>query len=203
MKGRRIISLISLTLLSLRLREITSPEKTTDGYELHSRGPANRGFDALDNLVSRSRRSSPTPSTRSSTAAAHQPSPPPSPQSSTASASQPAAMSYPTIADVMEMLKSITTEMKTMKADMAAMQEKSASSSDRGTGGRPEGPRDLDRPSKFQKLDFPRYDGKTDPMLFINKCESYFRQQRTMAEERVWMASYNLEGVAQLWYIQL
>jgi hypothetical protein len=40
-------------------------------------------------------------------------------------------------------------------------------------------------------------------MLFINKCEPYFRQQRTMAEERVWMASYNLEDVAQLWYIQL
>ncbi|XP_066351695.1 uncharacterized protein [Miscanthus floridulus] len=86
---------------------------------------------------------------------------------------------------------------------MAAMKEKSASSSDSGAGGRPEGPRDLDRPPKFQKLDFPRYDGKTDPMLFINKCESYFRQQRTMAEERVWMASYNLEDVAQLWYIQL
>jgi hypothetical protein len=40
-------------------------------------------------------------------------------------------------------------------------------------------------------------------MIFINKCESYFRQQRTMAEERVWIASYNLEDVAQLWYIQL
>ena len=112
-------------------------------------------------------------------------------------------MSHPTIADVMEMLKSITTEMTTMKPDMAAMKEKSASSSDSGAGGRPEGPRDLDRPPKFQKLDFPRYDGKTDPMLFINKCESYFRQQRTMAEERVWMASYNLEDVAQLWYLQL
>jgi hypothetical protein len=33
-------------------------------------------------------------------------------------------------------------------------------------------------------------------MLFINKCESYFQQQRTMAEERVWMASYNMEDVA-------
>jgi hypothetical protein len=52
-------------------------------------------------------------------------------------------------------------------------------------------------------LDFPHYDDKTDPMLFINKCESYFCQQRTMTEERVWMASYNLEDVAQLWYIQL
>jgi hypothetical protein len=93
--------------------------------------------------------------------------------------------------------------MKTMKADMAAMQEKSASSSDRDVGGRLEGPRDLDRPPRFQKLDFPHYDGKIDPMLFINKCESYFRQQRTMTEERVWMVSYNLEDVAQLWYIQL
>jgi hypothetical protein len=112
-------------------------------------------------------------------------------------------MGDPTIADVMEMLKSLTTEMKTIKDDMAAMQEKSASSSDRDVGGRLEGPRDLDRPPRFQKLDFPHYDGKTDPMLFINKCESYFRQQRTMTEERVWMASYNLEDVAQLWYIQL
>jgi hypothetical protein len=112
-------------------------------------------------------------------------------------------MGDPTITDVMEMLKSLTTEMKTMKADMAAMQEKSASSSDRDVGGRLEGPRDLDRPPQFQKLDFPHYDGKTDPMLFINKCESYFRQQRTMTEERVWMTSYNLEDVAQLWYIQL
>jgi len=58
-------------------------------------------------------------------------------------------MSDPTIADVMAMLKSITTEMTTMKADMAAMKEKSASSSDSGNGGRPEGPRDLDRPPKF------------------------------------------------------
>ena len=25
-----------------------------------------------------------------------------------------------------------------------------------------------DRPPRFQKLDFPRYDGKTDPLIFIN-----------------------------------
>jgi hypothetical protein len=52
-------------------------------------------------------------------------------------------------------------------------------------------------------LDFPRFDGKSDPRLFINKCESYFRQQCTMAEEHVWMATYNLEGVAQEWFMQL
>jgi hypothetical protein len=100
---------------------ITSPEKTDHSYELRSLGPATRGPDTLDNLVSRSRRSSPTRSTRPAAAADHQPSPPLTPQSSTVPAPQPAAMCDPTIADVMEMLKSLTTEMKTMKADMAAM----------------------------------------------------------------------------------
>jgi hypothetical protein len=42
---------LPLSLLSLRLGGITSPEKTADGYELRSRGPASRGFDVLDNLL--------------------------------------------------------------------------------------------------------------------------------------------------------
>jgi hypothetical protein len=50
-------------------------------------------------------------------------------------------------------------------------------------------------------MDFPRYDGKSDPLIFINRCESYFHQQRIM--EKVWMASYNLEDGAQLWYYQV
>jgi hypothetical protein len=52
-------------------------------------------------------------------------------------------------------------------------------------------------------MDFPRYDGKSDPLIFINSYESYFHQQRIMEEEKVWMASYNLEEKAQLWYIQV
>ena len=60
-----------------------------------------------------------------------------------------------------------------------------------------------DRPLRFQKMDFPRYDGKTGPLIFINRCESYFHQQRIMEEEKVWMASYNLEDGAQLWYMQI
>jgi len=52
-------------------------------------------------------------------------------------------------------------------------------------------------------MDFPRYDGKTDPLIFLNRCESYFHQQRIMEEEKVWMASYNLEEGAQMWYMQV
>jgi hypothetical protein len=40
-------------------------------------------------------------------------------------------------------------------------------------------------------------------LFFVNRCESYFHQQRIIEEEKVWMASYHLEDVAQLWYIQL
>src|SRR6185312_14982186 len=60
-----------------------------------------------------------------------------------------------------------------------------------------------DRPPRFQKLDSPPYDGKSDPLIFINRCESYFHQQRIMEEEEVWMVSYNLEDSAQLWYYQV
>ena len=51
-------------------------------------------------------------------------------------------------------------------------------------------------------MDFPRYDGKSDPLIFTSQCESYFHQQRIM-EEKVWMASYNLEEGAQMWYLMV
>jgi len=79
-----------------------------------------------------------------------------------------------------------------------AQQQSSSSSGNRFATGE----HHQDRPPRFQKLDFPRYDGKSDPQIFLNRCESYFHQQRIM-EEKVWMASYNLEEGAQMWYIQV
>ena len=67
-----------------------------------------------------------------------------------------------------------------------------SSSSKSGTGEHHQ-----DRPPRFQKLGFPRYDGKSDLLISINRCESYFHQQRIMEEEKVWMASYNLEDGVQ------
>ena len=60
-----------------------------------------------------------------------------------------------------------------------------------------------DRPPRFQKLDFPKFDGKFDPLAFLNRCESYFHQQCIVVEEQVWMASDNLEAGAQMWYLQV
>jgi hypothetical protein len=75
----------------------------------------------------------------------------------------------PTLADLMKKLDSLTTDMSALKADVEGIKGKSASPSE-GSSNRAEAPRDLDRPPRFRKLDFPRYDGKTDPLLFINKC---------------------------------
>lgn len=47
-------------------------------------------------------------------------------------------------------------------------------------------------------MDFPKFDGKSDPLTFINRCKSYFIQQCITEEEKVGMASYNLEACAQL-----
>jgi hypothetical protein len=75
----------------------------------------------------------------------------------------------------MRKLDSLTTDMSALKADVEGIKGKFASPSE-GSSNCAEAPHDLDRPPRFQKLDFPRYDDKTDPLLFINKCESYFRQ---------------------------
>ena len=43
--------------------------------------------------------------------------------------------------------------------------------------------------TRFHKLEFPSYDGIGDPLPFLNRCEHYFRGQRTLEEEQVWLAA--------------
>jgi hypothetical protein len=105
------------------------------------------------------------------------------------------------IANLTKMIKDLSADMATLKADKAALKDKPASTS--VGAGNTDVSHHNDHPPKFNKMDFPRFDGMSDPMLFINKCESYFHQQRTMPEEKVWMALFSLEDVARLWYIQL
>jgi hypothetical protein len=50
---------------------------------------------------------------------------------------------------------------------------------------------------------FPSFDGESDPLTWINKCNTYFRGMRTLAEEKVWIASLHMEGVAAEWYYAL
>jgi hypothetical protein len=45
--------------------------------------------------------------------------------------------------------------------------------------------------------------GTEDPLHWIHKCEQFFRAQQTSKKDRVWLATYHLEGVAQQWYYML
>ena len=49
----------------------------------------------------------------------------------------------------------------------------------------------------------PHFDGETDPLPWINKCEHFFQGYRTMEEEKVWTTSLHLDGAAAEWYFQL
>jgi hypothetical protein len=53
------------------------------------------------------------------------------------------------------------------------------------------------------KLNFPRYDGESDPLPCLNHCESYFRGTRTLAAEQVWIASLHMDGAPAEWYYAL
>jgi hypothetical protein len=52
-------------------------------------------------------------------------------------------------------------------------------------------------------VSFPHYDGESDPLPWINKCETYFRGMRTPSDEKVWQASLHLDGVAAEWFYAL
>jgi hypothetical protein len=38
---------------------------------------------------------------------------------------------------------------------------------------------------RFHKLSFPTFDGKVDPLGWLNKCEQFFRAQHTLDTDRV------------------
>lgn len=111
-------------------------------------------------------------------------------------------MTEPSITDLAKMIGDLTKNMAAMQQQLLAIQQAqpppSSSSGSRGSGF---GEHHGDRPPRLQKMDFPKFDGKSDPLAFINRCEAFFVQQRIAPEEQVWMASYNLEDIAQMWYI--
>jgi hypothetical protein len=99
-------------------------------------------------------------------------------------------MSAPTTADLAKMIEALANTVTNLQTTVVTLQKEMSSSSST-TGGGNDDQHHNDRPLRFQKLDFLCYDGTSDPLIFINCCESYFDQQQIM--EEVWMASYNLE----------
>ena len=56
---------------------------------------------------------------------------------------------------------------------------------------------------RYHKLDFPTFNGKDDPLVWLNRCEQFFWGQHTKEGYKVWLAAYHMIGAAQEWYIQL
>jgi hypothetical protein len=56
---------------------------------------------------------------------------------------------------------------------------------------------------RYYKLSFPMFDGKDDPLGWLNRCEQFFRAQRTRDADKVWLASFYMTGVAQQWFFML
>ena len=56
---------------------------------------------------------------------------------------------------------------------------------------------------RFHKLSFSTYDGKEDPLGWLNRCERFFRAQLTREADKVWLTSFHLTDTAQQWYYVL
>ncbi|WVZ82923.1 hypothetical protein U9M48_030129 [Paspalum notatum var. saurae] len=113
-------------------------------------------------------------------------------------------MAEPTNSDIIKALEVITKKLDTLDSRTTRLEQShgKALSSD-GSASFAQGNQEH-RPPKFHKVDFPKFDGTMNPMLFLNKCESYFLQQRIVEEEKVWLASFNMEGAAnQHWYMRV
>jgi hypothetical protein len=53
---------------------------------------------------------------------------------------------------------------------------------------------------RYYKLSFPMFDGKDDPLGWLNCYEHFFRAHRTREADKVWLASFHMTGLAQHWY---
>ena len=59
------------------------------------------------------------------------------------------------------------------------------------------------RVPRFTKMDFPPYDGTTEPAEWLQKCEDFFDDQMTAEESKVRQATFVLTGPAHGWYRNL
>ncbi|KAK1695119.1 hypothetical protein QYE76_011816 [Lolium multiflorum] len=57
-----------------------------------------------------------------------------------------------------------------------------------------------DRAPRLYKIDFPLFDGASDPRPWLTRCNLFFLGQRTQESDKTWLASYHLTDVATLWY---
>jgi hypothetical protein len=92
-------------------------------------------------------------------------------------------MIEPTIADLAKLIKGLTGKINTLQTDIDTMKkDKMSSLGAQVPGGGLDEQHNINRPPRFQKMDFPHFDDRSDLLFFVNRCESYFHQQRIIEE---------------------
>jgi hypothetical protein len=56
---------------------------------------------------------------------------------------------------------------------------------------------------RYYKLSFLTFDGREDPLGWLNRNEQFFRLQRTGKGDKVGLAAFHLTSAAQQWYCML
>jgi hypothetical protein len=74
---------------------------------------------------------------------------------------------------------------------------KTAHSSTSGSGS------STDMVPRYFRLDFPCYDGKEDPLPWLSRCEQFFHAQQTEPQQKLWLATFHLDGDTFHWYAHL
>lgn len=90
-------------------------------------------------------------------------------------ASDTPAMGDSNIAELATLIKSLSATIESLKVSVVELQHDRCTDSSASVGKMQHTSENFqDCPPRFQKMDFPRFDGKSDPLVFINRCESYF-----------------------------
>ena len=55
-------------------------------------------------------------------------------------------------------------------------------------------------PTIAHKLRIPAFDGSSDPLQWLHRCNLCFDAWETVEDEKVWIASFKLKGSAYQWY---
>jgi len=70
------------------------------------------------------------------------------------------------------MIKQLATNVESLQSKVDGLQQERTDTSSSGPRALVTGEHHNDRPPRFQKMDFPKFDGKSDPLAFINRCEA-------------------------------
>jgi hypothetical protein len=71
------------------------------------------------------------------------------------------------------------------------------------SGAKNNGPMTAAPPAASHKLRFPKFNGTSDPIARLHRCDQFFRAARTAEDEKVWLASFYMDDAAQQWYYRL